>query len=119
MRPFLATVVLTLIAGCVSPATQARITEVLSLEGEVAAGEELWSIHCSSCHGVDGSGGTEIGLLEITRTEERLVEIVVDGLHDMPSFGDRLSDHEIAHLLSFLDVTLGVVGDENEGGHEH
>ena len=119
MRNVVIATLFVLFAACVAPTTAERIPEILTQEGVPTSGEQLWTDHCSGCHGLDGTGGTELGLVGTTRSEETILTAVIEGQHDMPAFGDELSDAELAHLLAYLDETLGLVGEDEAGGHEH
>ena len=100
-------------------------TELPSGEGSEktsrrAAGRQLYASACSSCHGASGEGveGAFPPLDDaspVTGGEpERLIRIVTWGLEGpveidgetydgvMPSFADRLSDSQIASILTFI-----------------
>jgi mono/diheme cytochrome c family protein len=88
-----------------------------------ARGEELYTQHCASCHGQQGAGvgpfpplaGTEW----VTGDEDTAIRILLHGLQGrievddriynnvMPAFGRRLSDDEVATLLSFVRSSWG------------
>ena len=67
-------------------------------------GAELYTRHCSACHGATGQGGVGPELRTIAErvTEERHLEIVHRGTGtQMPAFGEALTDDEIAAIVDF------------------
>ena len=85
---------------------------------EVHRGRSLYAQHCASCHGRDGQGiGTFPPLAGArwgTGPTDKAVRVVLHGLRGpisvqgrsydslMPGFGARLSDAEVAAVLSFV-----------------
>jgi mono/diheme cytochrome c family protein len=102
-------VMLTLLAGCGVHRRQARMAEPGSVQ---------FQSYCAACHQYDGQRMGEAPPLAgspwVTGPEERLVKIVLHGVHgpmqvdgkiydqEMPGFGRILSDAEVASLLSFV-----------------
>mgnify|MGYP000146108607 CR=1 FL=1 len=67
-------------------------------------GAELYTRHCSACHGATGQGGVGPELRTIAERvdEERHLEIVHRGTGtQMPAFGEALTDDEIAAIVDF------------------
>jgi mono/diheme cytochrome c family protein len=94
-----------------------------SLEKVVAAGRDVYSENCSSCHRMDGSGlaGAQPALVGndfVTGDSARLVRLLLKGAVElppsrragyynvMPPFG-FLSDRKIAEVLTYVRYTYG------------
>lgn len=99
-------------------------------------GRELYTTYCQACHGKDGNGITSLGAPLngspwVTEDKARLLTIVLYGLTgplkigdkiyetpevggEMPAFGqnDRLSDDDIAQIISFIRNTWKNQADE-------
>lgn len=92
-----------------------------AVEGDAAAGEEIWQAQCMSCHTIDGSEGlgptwqglwmSEVPLEDgstVTADETYITESIQDPnakVHEgfqpiMPEFD--LSDEEIANVIAFI-----------------
>lgn len=93
-------------------------------ETRTGRGEDLYVQHCGSCHGPQGDGmGTAFPPLSetdwVTGKKERTIQILLHGLEGriqvkeqsyagvMPAFGRRLSDEEIAAILSYIRSSWG------------
>ncbi|WP_236975863.1 c-type cytochrome [Membranihabitans maritimus] len=91
--------------------------------GKPAVGENLYNIHCSSCHQKDGKGdGLRFPPIEesewVSGDKSDLIDIVLNGLQGsievkgkkytgvMPAF-NALSDGEIARILSYIRLNFG------------
>jgi mono/diheme cytochrome c family protein len=88
-----------------------------------AAGESLYGQHCASCHGRQGAGLGPFPPLAgsewVTGEEDTAIRVLLHGLQGrievagrtynnvMPAFGRRLSDDEVAALLSFVRSAWG------------
>ena len=70
-------------------------------------GGQLYSQHCSTCHGEDGRG-TMPGVPDFTRGEglfqanHMLARSIRDGKTVMPAFRGILTDNEINDLIAYL-----------------
>ena len=67
---------------------------------------------CVGCHAVNGSGivGPDIRpdkVLEEYASAEAMEALVRDGLGEMPEFGSKLSDAEIAAVVAYVRAGLG------------
>jgi quinoprotein glucose dehydrogenase len=93
------TVVVLDLAGCADKAERA-----VSLEGDPAAGADLWAEHCQECHASDGTG-TETGpdLTDDSDTPDQLADKILNGWGEMDGFDDELSAQEVADLIAFLE----------------
>ena len=75
-------------------------------------GKSVYLMRCVGCHGVDGSGivGPDIRpgkVLEKYASAEAMEDLVRDGLGEMPEFGTKLSDNEIAAVVAYVRGGLG------------
>lgn len=91
-------VFLALLIGCEDPE---REQAILSLEGDVASGAELYAATCAGCHGADGTGGTGEDLVAEQPDAEDILEALLYGEDEMPSFDD-LPDQDLADLVAFV-----------------
>jgi mono/diheme cytochrome c family protein len=91
-----------------------RLDEALASENaaQVAAGAQLWSLNCATCHGAQGEGGTGPALnskefLESV-SDEQMHGIVAGGIPGtaMPAwldeFGGPLTHQQIAALVAYI-----------------
>jgi mono/diheme cytochrome c family protein len=74
-------------------------------EASEAAGLQIYSEHCASCHGADGQGGigtrlagVVVALYPDLATE---IQIITDGRNAMPPFDERLSTTEIEAVTAY------------------
>ncbi|MEJ2413177.1 MAG: c-type cytochrome [Anaerolineales bacterium] len=94
-------------AGIVFPETEPA--DIPSSPEAIAAGAQLFSIACTSCHGLDGYGTNMAPALnnEIFLTEfpdAAIYQVIAGGVPDtlMPAWGSRLEDREIQSLVNYL-----------------
>lgn len=83
---------------------------------EPAEARSLYSKHCASCHGADGTGNTPIGKKlkirdlrspDVQKTSNaQLTAIIRDGKGKMPPFKSKLKPEEIRDLVTYIR-TLG------------
>lgn len=91
--------------------TAVPATEQSSAEA-IAVGKSVYLMRCVGCHALDGSGivGPDIRpgeVLEKYASAEAMEAIVRDGLGEMPEFGSKLTDPEIAAVVAFVRGGLG------------
>ena len=80
-----------------------------------ANGQDVFTEHCASCHGVDGKARTPAGkkfrvkdLTESKLAESDIEKQIVSGTQDakgnarMPAFKGKLSPEEIAALVAYV-----------------
>jgi mono/diheme cytochrome c family protein/DNA-binding beta-propeller fold protein YncE len=96
---------LTVFAGMIS---------IASLASADPATENLYKKHCAECHGADRLGGMGPALLpqNLKRLrKKKAVKVIAQGrlATQMPAFGDKLSDDEIAGLTKFIYTKLPYV----------
>ena len=72
--------------------------------GQPAAGGKVFADNCAACHGEDGGGGTGPALAGRPEyaNPEVVVEQVRNGGGGMPSFGERLSEQELADVSAYV-----------------
>jgi mono/diheme cytochrome c family protein len=116
----LALLALTLALGLIAGVrTESSSTTARAVERSIDSGEAHFEKLCAGCHGSDGlaSDGEAPPLADaswVAGPEARLIRIVMHGVRgpiqvgdeiydrEMPGFGAKLSDHEMASLLSFV-----------------
>ena len=100
----------------VEPALARATTPALPKTDLTRQGEAVYLQHCASCHGAPGSPPTvarsPLGLNAALWNRYRpynLLRVILDGIDGqdglpgaMPGFRDKLSDHEIAALATYL-----------------
>jgi mono/diheme cytochrome c family protein len=96
-------------AGCAeAPAaddTEVSATEAEDTEAEAPDGEALYSRHCASCHGADGTGGTERGIVgELHHSDEELVRVILEGDGEMPAVD--VTAAEAQAIVDWMRATL-------------
>jgi mono/diheme cytochrome c family protein len=92
-------------------------------------GEELYTLYCSACHGVDGKGATGgafpplAGSPWVHGNPKRAVAIVIYGIQgpievngkaynlEMPPQGAALSDDQITSILNYVNTAWGNKGE--------
>lgn len=99
-------------------------------DGDVAAGQQLYTANCAGCHNSAGSGGAlgqGVFAPPVTRaTRVQVAEAVRVGPGAMPSFGEAvIDDAELASVVRYVDqlraprdaggFSLGRIGPVTEG----
>ncbi|MCC5952359.1 MAG: PQQ-binding-like beta-propeller repeat protein, partial [Acidimicrobiia bacterium] len=80
------------------------------VEGELAAGAEVYRARCASCHGVSGQGAVGPELVDIDdrlSLEEQLAVVRNGSGGQMPRFEGVLSAQEIDEVVAFTRSGLG------------
>ena len=89
----------------------------------VKRGKQLYTVHCVSCHGVDGRGDTE--MREFLKTPpadltddqwiyggsgEAVFAIIANGMsaRDMPGFGEKLTDERVWQIVNYMKYLRGI-----------
>ncbi len=99
-------ILLMLTAGC-----SGKYSDILGLDADPAAGAEVFSANCATCHGANGEGdiGPAMGESVTELSEDAFLNTVFNGTDGgMPSFD--LSDQEAADLVAYCDETFGSFG---------
>jgi cytochrome c6 len=79
-------------------------------EGDPAAGKEIFTANCGSCHTLADAGTTgTIGpnLDESQPTVELAVDRVTNGQGVMPPFADKLSEQQIQDVAAYVSTASG------------
>lgn len=116
-------VVAAVVIGLSLAAEQGAPGEEPQAPEELQPPDELYDRHCGACHGTDGQGMGRFPPLAgsewVTGGEETLILIVLHGMEGpievageeyddvMPPLGGRLSDEEIASILTYLRSSFG------------
>ena len=86
-------------------------TDNAPVEGDAAAGQQVYADNCSVCHGASGTGGN--GGPDLTSIPEaadtaKVVAQVTNGGGGMPAFKGVLSDSDIQNVAAY--VTTNITG---------
>jgi mono/diheme cytochrome c family protein len=102
----------------VPDAAKNKKNPVASNAASIAAGKELWSTHCKSCHGAKGLGdGNKAAQLKTepgdfskadtqSQTEGSLFYKIAEGRDDMPGFKKKIPDEDDRWNLVVFTRTL-------------
>lgn len=91
-------------AACAGGEKDDRVTTILGLTGDTAAGETIYTTNCSGCHGADATGGSGPSLIDAYATgeDEEMMDYIINGDGDMPAFGESLADQDIADVWAYV-----------------
>ncbi len=89
-----------------------KAADIAALDGDLANGEVVYDDSCASCHGAAGSGGSGPALDGESEGTEEIIDIILTGEGDMPSFEGDLTDQEIADVAAYVE-SLGTGSDED------
>lgn len=81
------------------------IQNVLTLNGDVVRGEEIFQLNCAVCHGIEANGEVGPSLLGVSarKSKVKLIKQVVSGnTPPMPQFQPKPQD--MADLLEYLET---------------
>lgn len=76
-------------------------------------GETLYRAVCQGCHMAQGQGAKGAGFYPALSSNPRLassaypVYVVLNGLHGMPGFADRLTDEQVADIVNHIRTQFG------------
>lgn len=75
-----------------------------ALVARIQHGEQVYNVHCRSCHGVEGVGGFGPSLAGLERkfADEVILDRVRFGAARMPGFDAHLSPEELGDLLAYV-----------------
>lgn len=125
--------VLTVVFVCVTAFVEAGLAQTAAdeavvgnpLEFDIATikrGRQLFTMHCVTCHGVDGRGDTEMREFLKTSPSDltdhewlygggaaQIFDVVARGrtARDMPAFGETLSDERIWQIIHYIEFLGG------------
>jgi mono/diheme cytochrome c family protein len=75
---------------------------------KVAAGAKLFALNCAHCHGIDATGDEGPDLHKVTKTDERIKSQILNGVKgEMPAFGKKLTQDDVATLVVFIRSLSG------------
>ena len=78
------------------------------LPGDATQGRHLFLMNCAHCHGDDARGDEGPDLHELHRSDARIHEVITAGIKgEMPSFGKKLGDPDVQHLIAYLRTLHG------------
>jgi mono/diheme cytochrome c family protein len=72
---------------------------------DAAAGKEVFSEECSTCHGATGhggNGGPDLTTMPLAKTQAGAEKQVTDGGGGMPAFKGQLSSEEISNVAAYV-----------------
>jgi heme/copper-type cytochrome/quinol oxidase subunit 2/mono/diheme cytochrome c family protein len=72
---------------------------------DAAAGEEVFSENCSTCHGATGhggNGGPDLRTMPLAKTQAGAEKQVTNGGGGMPAFSGVLSEEEISNVAAYV-----------------
>ena len=72
---------------------------------DAAAGKEVFSENCSTCHGATGhggNGGPDLRTMPLAKTQSGAEKQVTNGGGGMPAFGGTLSAEEIKNVAAYV-----------------
>lgn len=119
-------VLLTVLAVATTPPQVETGTIAGTISEQIIAGQDLYSVQCTECHGPDGEGGEVIGVEGLegvilkpinskdemyTRTDPTLYEIISYGQPDLGmtpfgrSYGGELGPSDIDAIVTFMRYT--------------
>ncbi len=95
-----------------APSTTATMTATLSSADMMSHGKDVFMANCSGCHGPAGQGSPAFpalaGNADITATNTMsITQFVLFGQKGQHEFGSKLSDLDIASVLTFIRGSWG------------
>ena len=78
------------------------------LPNDAIEGRHLFLMNCAHCHGDDARGDEGPDLHSLNRSDARIHEVITAGIKgEMPSFGKKLGDPDVQHLIAYLRTLHG------------
>ena len=75
----------------------------LTTGGSAAQGHLLFELNCAHCHGDDARGDEGPTLYNLAMSDTRIANRIQYGIKgQMPKFGGKLNDSDVAALIAFL-----------------
>ena len=98
-------------AGCINDSQVAAPSD----DAELLAGQQIYATQCASCHGLQGEGGrgkqlNEGLVLSAFPNPSDQLDVVVDGSGQMPAFGKRLSEEQLAAVTRYTREVINNAG---------
>lgn len=80
----------------------------VNLSGQAEKGYSLFERNCAHCHGDDARGDEGPTLYNLAMSDARIAKRIKDGIKgEMPKFGSKLNDVDIAALIAYLRTLKG------------
>ena len=74
-----------------------------SRSGQAEQGRSLFARNCAHCHGDDARGDEGPTLYNLAMSDARIAKRIKEGIKgEMPKFGSKLNDMDIAALIAYL-----------------
>lgn len=86
----------------VSACGDSRAETIAALDGDSSAGATVFEQNCQGCHGANAAGGSGPNLAGEADEPEEVINTILHGDGEMPSFEQTLTDQEIADVVAFL-----------------
>ena len=98
-------------AGCINTSPIAAPSD----DPELVEGQQVYASQCASCHGVQGEGGrgnqlSEGRVLTAYPNASDQLELVVNGSGQMPAYGKRLSEEQLAAVTRYTREVINSAG---------
>lgn len=84
------------------------IQPAVNLAEQVKQGRSLFSKNCAHCHGDDARGDEGPTLYSLVMSDARISKRIKEGIKgEMPKFGSKLNDTDVAALIAYLRTLKG------------
>jgi len=84
------------------------IRPAVNLVEQAEQGHSLFVRNCTHCHGDDARGDEGPSLYNLAMSDARISKRIKDGIKgEMPKFGSKLNDRDIAALIAYLRTLKG------------
>jgi mono/diheme cytochrome c family protein len=95
-------------SGTSMPAGKRVAQSAAIKDPKVTAGAKLFALNCAHCHGIDATGDEGPDLRKVTKTDERIKSLILNGVKgEMPAFGKKLTQDDAATLVVFIHGLSG------------
>ena len=79
------------------------IQQAVNLGDQAKMGHSLFLKNCAHCHGDDARGDEGPTLYDLALSDARIAKRIKEGIKgEMPKFGSKLNDTDIAALIGYL-----------------
>lgn len=100
-----------MLAGCINTSPIGAPSD----DAELVAGQQVYASQCASCHGVQGQGGrgaqlSDGSVLSTYPTAADQLDVVVNGKGQMPAYGKRLSEEQLAAVVRYTREVINTAG---------
>ena len=88
-------------AGVMTSTSNGPVSPVML--GDATQGRHLFLMNCAHCHADDATGDEGPDLHNVHKSDARIHQIITGGIKgEMPSFGKKLNDADVAALIAYL-----------------